>query len=63
MDRLPPYSAGCRAVKEALLKTRERVLAVLNREPVDRLPVDLWYTDEIGRLLREHYGAMDDLDL
>ena len=42
---------------------RERVLAVINREPVDRLPVDIWHTDEVGELLRGHFGAADDLDL
>lgn len=34
---------------------KERVLAVLNRQPVDRLPVDLWYTPEVGQDLRQHY--------
>jgi uroporphyrinogen decarboxylase len=42
---------------------RERVLAVLGRQPVDRLPVDLWHTDEILHLLIEHFGVTDDLDL
>ena len=40
---------------------RERILAILNRQPVDRLPVDLWYTPEIGALLRQHCGVADDL--
>jgi uroporphyrinogen decarboxylase len=40
---------------------RERILAVLNRQPVDRLPVDLWHTPEIGDLLRRHCGVADDL--
>ncbi len=40
---------------------RERILAVLNRQPVDRLPVDLWHTPEIGELLRRHCGVADDL--
>jgi len=44
------------------MNARERVLAVLNREPVDRLPVDIWHTDEIGRDLRNHFGARDDLE-
>jgi uroporphyrinogen decarboxylase len=40
---------------------RERILAVLNRQPVDRLPVDLWHAPEIGELLRRHCGVADDL--
>jgi uroporphyrinogen decarboxylase len=43
------------------MNPRERILAVLNRQPVDRLPVDLWHTPEIGSLLRQHCGAADDL--
>lgn len=42
---------------------RGRVLAILNRQPVDRIPVDLWHTPEIGQLLRAHFGAADDLAL
>lgn len=42
---------------------RERVLAVLDRRPVDRLPVDLWHTPEIGAALRQHVNAADDLAL
>jgi uroporphyrinogen decarboxylase len=40
---------------------RERILAILNRKPVDRLPVDLWHTSEIAALLRQHCGVTDDL--
>jgi len=40
---------------------KERVLAVLERKPVDRLPVDLWHTPEIGRALQKHFGVHDDL--
>jgi uroporphyrinogen decarboxylase len=39
---------------------KERILAVLNRQPVDRLPVDLWYTPEIAVALRQHFGVQDD---
>ena len=42
---------------------RERILAVLDRRPVDRLPVDLWHTAEIGADLRTHFGASDDLEM
>ena len=40
---------------------KERILAVLERRPVDRLPVDIWHTGEIGADLRRHFGAADDL--
>lgn len=43
------------------MNPRERVLAVLNRGPVDRLPVDLWHTPEIGAALRSYFGLPDDL--
>jgi len=42
---------------------RERIAAVLARQPVDRLPVDLWHTPEVGAALRAHTGAANDLDL
>lgn len=42
---------------------RERILAVLNRQPVDRLPVDLWYAPEVGEMLRRHCGVNDDLSM
>jgi uroporphyrinogen decarboxylase len=39
---------------------KERILAVLNRQPVDRLPVDLWHTPEIAAALRSHCQVADD---
>jgi len=39
---------------------KERILAVLNRQPVDRLPVDLWHTPEIAAALRNHFKVADD---
>lgn len=43
------------------MTARERILAILNREPVDRLPVDLWYAPEVGEALRRYCGVSDDL--
>lgn len=43
------------------MNPKERVLAILNHKPVDRLPVDLWHTPEIGVSLREHFGVKEDL--
>jgi uroporphyrinogen decarboxylase len=39
---------------------KERILAVLDRQPVDRLPVDLWHTPEVAAALRRHFGVADD---
>lgn len=39
---------------------KERILALLNRQPVDRLPVDLWHTPEIAAALRAHFNVPDD---
>jgi len=39
---------------------KERILAVLSRQPVDRLPVDLWHTPEVAADLRRHFRVADD---
>ena len=39
---------------------RERVLAILNRQPVDRIPVDLWHTPEVVAMLQAHFGVADE---
>jgi uroporphyrinogen decarboxylase len=44
------------------MNSRERVLNILNRKTVDRLPVDLWYTPEISQILRSHFNVADDED-
>jgi uroporphyrinogen decarboxylase len=45
------------------MNARERILAILKREPVDRIPVDIWHTDEVYQALLKHYAASDDLEL
>ena len=42
---------------------RERVRAILNRQPVDRFPVDLWYTPEVAADLSAHFGVPDGPEL
>ncbi len=42
---------------------KQRVLAALSRQPLDRMPVDLWHTPEVGAALRRHFGVEDDLAL
>ncbi len=39
------------------------MLATLNRQPVDRLPVDLWHTPEVGLALRQYTGLETDLEV
>ncbi len=36
---------------------RERMLAAINRRPVDRIPTDIWATGEVMAKLRAHFGA------
>lgn len=43
------------------MKPRERILATLQRQPVDRPPVDLWHTPEIGAALRRQLKVDNDL--
>lgn len=45
------------------MSPKERVRAVLDRRPVDRLPVDLWHTPEIGAALRQRCGVATDLEM
>ena len=42
---------------------RERVLAAINRQPVDRLPTDIWATQEVWNRLRAHFGTENNLDV
>ncbi len=45
------------------MECRERLTATLNRKPVDRLPVDIWHTPEVGKALQKHTGTDNDLDM
>ncbi len=45
------------------MEARERILAVLDRRPVDRPPVDLWTTPEVAAQLREALGASNDFEV
>ena len=45
------------------MEPKARVLSALQREPIDRIPVDLWHTPEIGADLCAHFGVDDDLDM
>ena len=41
------------------MNSRERMLAALDRKPVDRVPTDIWATQEIHQKLRDHFGDDD----
>lgn len=45
------------------MNARQRVLALLDRRPVDRLPVDIWCVPEVLADLRAHFGVDDELEL
>ena len=38
------------------MNSRERMLAAINHEPVDRIPTDIWATPEVWQMLRNHFG-------
>ena len=38
------------------MNSRERMLAAMNRQPVDRIPTDIWATGEVWSKLRVHFG-------
>lgn len=48
------------AVMKTPMSPRERVLAILERKPVDRIPVDFWRTEEVHRELCKYTGATDE---
>ena len=45
------------------MNSKERVLNILDRKPVDRMPVDIWHTPEVEKALIDHVGAVDDFDM
>jgi uroporphyrinogen decarboxylase len=38
---------------------RERIQAAICHQPVDRIPTDIWATDEVWDKLRHHFGVSD----
>jgi uroporphyrinogen decarboxylase len=43
------------------MNARERMLAAINRKPVDRIPTDIWATREVWTKLRSHFGDNTDI--
>ena len=38
------------------------MLAAINRKPVDRIPMDMWATNEVMEKLRKHFGESADIE-
>ena len=45
------------------MTARDRVLATINRQPTDRVPVDVWLTPEVLGSLMAHAGEHDEFEL
>lgn len=43
------------------MNSRERILAAISHESVDRIPTDIWATEEVWSKLREHFGSRDNI--
>jgi len=43
------------------MNSRERVLAAIDRKPLDRFPTDIWATPEVWTKLRQHFGEGVDM--
>lgn len=42
---------------------RERIMAAIRHQPLDRVPTDYWGVDEITEKLRTHFGAKSNFEL
>lgn len=38
------------------MNSRERILAAIDHQPVDRIPTDIWATPEVWKKLNDHFG-------
>ncbi len=45
------------------MNPRERVMNILKRKPVDRIPVDIWHTPEVEEALRKYTGTTDNFEM
>jgi len=43
------------------MNSRERILAAIDHQPLDRIPTDIWATGEVWEKLRAHFGAETDI--
>lgn len=42
------------------MTSRERILAAINHQPLDRIPTDIWATPEVWAKLKKHFGQNAD---
>lgn len=45
------------------MNSRERILAAIRHQPVDRTPTDIWATPEVWEVLHRHFGVRSRLEL
>ncbi|MCK5136710.1 MAG: hypothetical protein KAR19_13040 [Bacteroidales bacterium] len=45
------------------MNPKERVLNILDRKPVDRIPIDVLYTPEVENTLKMHVRAKNDFEM
>lgn len=45
------------------MNSRERVRAAIRREPLDRVPLDLWARPEVWTRLEEHFGVRGEMEV
>ena len=45
------------------MNSKERILNILDRKSVDRLPVDIWHTSEVYADLAKHFNVDNEIDL
>ena len=43
------------------MNSRERILAAINHQPVDRVPTDIWAAPEVWGILRARFGTEEDV--
>jgi uroporphyrinogen decarboxylase len=43
------------------MDSRERMLAAMNLQPVDRVPTDIWAVGEVWQKLKDHFGGHNDI--
>jgi len=45
------------------MNSKQRIINILERKPVDRIPVDIWHTPEVENALIRHVGASDNFEM
>jgi uroporphyrinogen decarboxylase len=45
------------------MNSKQRIINILQRKPVDRIPVDIWHTPEVVNALKQYVEARDDFEM